>query len=176
MGKHDSASAAGRPSGPEPFTLVIFGASGDLTRRKLVPAVYSLFREGLLPKGFRVVGFARRPKSDEAFREELREGVATHARVGLGDDWTAFAANLHYFQGDYQDPASFAALRQRLDDLAGDAPRNCLFYLATPPTVFETIAEHLDGAGLADESKGWSRLIVEKPFGHSATTSRRRAS
>ncbi len=174
MGKHDSANAAGRPSGPEPFTLVIFGASGDLTRRKLVPAVYSLFREGLLPKGFRVVGFARRPKSDAAFREELHEGVAAHARLRLGDDWDAFASRLHYAQGNYQDRASFDALRERLDTLAEaeGGLRNALFYLATPPTVFETIAEHLDGAGLADESKGWSRLIVEKPFGHDFASAR----
>ena len=157
-----------RRAEPEPFALVIFGASGDLTRRMLVPAVYSLFREGLLPEGSRVVGFARRAKSDAAFRGELREGVAAHARLRLGDDWDAFASRLHYVQGDYQGGASFTALRQRLDELAEaeGAPRNALFYLATPPTVFETIAEHLDGAGLADESTGWSRLIVEKPFGH----------
>jgi len=168
MGRDAPSTETPRRAEPEPFALVIFGASGDLTRRKLVPAVYSLFREGLLPKGFRVVGFARRPKSDAAFREEVHEGVAAHARVGLGDDWDAFASRLHYVQGDYQDRASFTALRQRLDELAEaeGAPRNALFYFATPPAVFETIAEHLESAGLADESTGWSRLIVEKPFGH----------
>ncbi len=174
MANEQPPGARARRAEPGPFTLVIFGASGDLTRRKLVPAVYSLFREGLLPEGFRVVGFARRPKSDAAFRGELREAVAAHARVGLGDDWEAFAARLHYLQGDYAEPADYAALGQRLDALAADtgAPPARLFYLATPPTVFASVAEQLDAAGLAHEDNGWARLIVEKPFGRDLAAAR----
>ena len=174
MGKTDATARRNRP---EPFTLVIFGASGGLTQRKLVPAVYSLFRGGLLPEGFRVVGFARREKNDATFREEMREGVASFARLGLGSDegWAAFAQSLHYVQGDYQDPASFAALRERLDELAAEraVPRNCLFYLATPPTVFETVAAQLHDAGLAEPGdEPWSRLIIEKPFGTDLASAR----
>ncbi|MFW6163640.1 MAG: glucose-6-phosphate dehydrogenase, partial [Planctomycetota bacterium] len=157
----------GQRGEPEPFTLVIFGASGDLTRRKLVPAVYSLFREGLLSGAFRVLGFARSELSDDAFREQLRQGVDEHARVDLAGDWDDFAARLSYHQGSYDEPDSYASLRDRLDALASEmgGPRRCVFYLATPPPVFELAARHLDAAGLADEGEGWARLIIEKPFG-----------
>lgn len=165
----DERATTGAPGRgePAPFTLVIFGASGDLTRRKLVPAVYSLFREGLLPEAFRVVGFARSEVSDAAFRKQLRQGVDAHARADLDDDWDDFAARLSYHQGSYDDPDRYVALRERLDRLAEamDAPRRCVFYLATPPPVFETAAAHLDAAGLAAEGDGWARLIIEKPFG-----------
>jgi len=157
---------------PDPFTLVIFGASGDLTRRKLVPAVYSLFREGLLPEGFAVVGFARRAKSDDAFRAEMHEAVASFARAGLCDDacWDAFASCLHYHQGSYDDPAAFASLRERLG-----AGRNCLFYFATPPDVMTTLVERLHGAGFAEAGGAeppWSRIILEKPFGRGLASAR----
>jgi len=176
MDARPSATPAGtRREGLVPFVLVIFGASGDLTRRKLVPAVYSLFREGLLPEGFRLLGFARREKSDEAFRAELREGVAEFARVGLGDEaaWADFAARLHYLQGGYDEAASFGALAARIDELAAGAPRRVLFYLATPPAGFEPVVEQLREAGLARaDDGGWARLIVEKPFGRDLASAR----
>ena len=150
-----TAPQAGGPGKgtPEPFTLVIFGASGDLTRRKLIPAVYSLFRGGLLPERFAVVGFARRAKTDDGFRDEMRRGVEAFSRTRLCDDacWRRFAARLHYHVGDYDDPAAFEALRERLDAIAAGhgAPRNCLFYLATPPAVFHSVVERLRQAKLA---------------------------
>jgi glucose-6-phosphate 1-dehydrogenase len=164
-----SGSASKRP---DPFTLVIFGASGDLTRRKLVPAVYSLFREGLLPESFAIVGFARREKSDDVFRTEMREAVTSFARRGLCDDacWERFASRLLYHQGGYDDAAAFKSLRERLG-----AERNCLFYFATPPDVMPTLVSRLQEAGFAEAGgveQPWSRIIVEKPFGHDLASAR----
>jgi len=162
---------------PEPFTLVIFGASGDLTRRKLIPAVYSLFRGGLLPHGFSVVGFARTAKSDESFRAELREAATAFARLKPTDEgsWGSFASRLHYHQGNYHSPADFRSLIARLDGIAArhHAPRNCLFYCASPPAVFPVIVSQLRESGLAQAGgDGWSRVIIEKPFGRDLQSAR----
>ena len=164
---------------PGPFTLVIFGASGDLTRRKLIPAVYNLFRGGMLPERFSIVGFARSEKSGDTFRDEMREGVAAFSRTGVCDDecWRRFAASLHYHVGDYGDPASYRALHDRLDAMAAErgAPHNCLFYLATPPAVFRAAIDQLRRAGLArptDDDGHWSHIIVEKPFGRDLDSAR----
>ena len=162
---------------PEPFTLVIFGASGDLTRRKLIPAVYNLFRERLLPDHFSVVGFARSPKSDEAFRAELRAAVEMFSRAKpTGDgEWAAFAARLFYHQGDYQNAADFRSLGARLASLAAAAgsPGNCLFYLATPPEMISPITDQVRQAGLAQcGASAWARIIIEKPFGRDLRSAR----
>ena len=171
--------SAPKRDAPQPFTLVIFGASGDLTHRKLIPAVYRLFQEGLLPERFAVVGFARSPKSDEAFRAELRKAVETFSRAKPAgdDDWAPFAARLHYHRGDYQNAADFQALAARLDALAAasGAPRNCLFYLATPPEMIQAITDQVRAAGLAEAggaSSPWSRIIIEKPFGRDLASAR----
>lgn len=160
----------------EPFALVIFGASGDLAARKLLPAVRRLFAQGLLPERFAIVGFARTEMSDSAFRDAAREALARFAPAGAGPagDWSAFARRLFYQGGSYGEPASFAALRERLDALAAawGAPRNCLFYLATPPEVFAPIVEGLRAAGLSQAAGGWARLIIEKPFGHCLDSAR----
>ncbi|MFP4058304.1 MAG: glucose-6-phosphate dehydrogenase [Candidatus Brocadiia bacterium] len=168
------------PRQPQPFALVIFGASGDLARRKLIPAVYNLFRQGLLPDGFAVLGFARTEKTDEAFREEMRQAVADFSRTGAceGECWEAFAQRLHYQVGDYGQAASFQALRQRLDALAAERGTggNALFYLSTPPGVFGAVIDRLRAAGLAGprpEDGPWSRIIIEKPFGHDLESARR---
>jgi glucose-6-phosphate 1-dehydrogenase len=157
---------------PDPFVLVIFGASGDLARRKLMPAIYGLSAEGLLPPGFAVVGFARTPKTDDQFRSEMREAVAGSSRGSSLDAaaWDRFAAGLYYQQGDYGDSSAFAALGRRLETLgaSGARPGNYLFYLAAPPTVFGPVIRNLKEAGLADthsSGRPWSRLIIEKPFG-----------
>jgi glucose-6-phosphate 1-dehydrogenase len=174
------------PSGPArtaaPCTIVIFGASGDLTQRKLVPALYNLRRDGLLPGACALVGFARRTKSDEQFRDEMHAGVAAHSRAQPVDDaeWAAFAANMRYHTADFDDPAGYAGLRDLLDQL--DVARgaelgqgNRLFYLATPPEAYPRIVARLGEAGLnkpplkesstAAGSNGWTRIIIEKPFG-----------
>ena len=163
---------------PEPFALVIFGASGDLTSRKLLPAVYRLFQQGLLPEQFAILGFARTEMSDEAFRRQAGAAMTRFAPSRPGDrlPWDDFARRLHYHPGRYDDPASFASLRQRLDALAAarNAPRNCLFYLATPPSVIAPVAEQLRAAGLGGtgEGRGWARLVVEKPFGRDLASAR----
>ena len=159
-----TGSDAVRPATPPPFTLVIFGASGDLTRRKLIPAVYSLFREKLLPEQFAVVGFARSEKSDETFREEMRGSVAP-------DDWAQFAPKLHYHAAPYDRPEGYTALLERLAE--GDLPHNALFYLAVPPDTVTPIVGQLRESGLARRGgpeQPWSRIIVEKPFGRDLGT------
>ena len=156
--------AATGDTSPEPFTLVIFGASGHLARTKLIPAVFRLFRQGVLAPGFRLVGFARSDLDDEAFRSQLAEAIG-------GEGWDAFARRLHYLRGDYDDPSAYAALARRLAEPG--MPANRLFYLATPPAVFDQVARHLGESGLSKPAGGWSRLVVEKPFGRDLASARR---
>jgi glucose-6-phosphate 1-dehydrogenase len=163
----------------EPFILVIFGASGDLTQRKLIPALYGLLHDGLLPERFAVVGFARREKSDDAFREELRGAVNAFSRLRPIDDalWRRLAGRIFYHQGDYADRAAFTGLAERLRTIGKDLriPENHLFYLATPPDVVAGIVESLREAGLSrrgDSTRPWSRLIAEKPFGRDQGSAR----
>jgi glucose-6-phosphate 1-dehydrogenase len=155
----------------ESVTIIIFGASGDLTQRKLVPALHSLDCEGLLPAGCRVVGIARSPLSDEEFRSHLYEGVEAYARLrpGICALWPNFEGRLSYLAGSYDDPATYSALAERLSQSgspAPDAAHNHLFYLATPPTLYPVVVEQLGMAGLSRSDQGWTRIIVEKPFGH----------
>ena len=152
-------------------SLVIFGASGDLTARKLIPALYQLSREKRLPQEFRVIGFARREKSDASWRAELREALGTFSRSQPVDEtvWQAFAANLHYCQGDLAEPAAYERLATLLDRFGvPELRQNLLFYLATQPSQFGGIAGQLHAAGLLlkDSPTGWQRLVVEKPVGH----------
>jgi glucose-6-phosphate 1-dehydrogenase len=164
---------------PAPFTLVIFGASGDLARHKLVPAVYGLWQDGLLPPAFVLVGFARHQKTDDEFRREMKEAVAKFSSGRKIDPaaWDAFAARLRYVVGDYDDPAAFQALRKRLEDEAArqSRPASALFYLATPPGTFSPVIRRLGESGLARAgAKGppWSRLVIEKPFGSDLASAR----
>lgn len=148
-----------------PFTIVIFGATGDLTHRKIVPALYALFSEGQLPEQFHIVGFARRNWTDEFFREEMRRGVESFGRVPLdAARWDNFAANLYYHQSNFDEAAGYPALAQRLEALGGPAAANRLFYLATPPDAYPIIVRQLGEAGL-NHAAGWTRIIIEKPFG-----------
>jgi len=180
---HAATAEAGtgvRLNVPEPFTLVIFGASGDLTRRKLLPAVYSLFREGLLPDHFAVVGFARTAMTDDGFRAEMQEAVRkfSQGQSPEEDTWAQFAPRLYYHQADsYEDPASYRRLRDRLRDRTKKAglPDHHLFYLATQPALFVPIVEQLRAVGLARPEASetpWPRIIVEKPFGRDLRTAR----
>lgn len=162
----------------ESCTLVIFGASGDLTSRKLIPALYHLYCSDQLPRPFRVIGFARREKTDESWREELRTALERHSRtrqVNTGK-WAEFSAGIRYCAGDITDPQAYLKLRQQLDD-AGDPPlrQNLLFYLAISPSQFSEAAERLHAAGLLHKehgSTGWQRVVVEKPFGHDLQSAR----
>jgi len=160
----------------EPFTLVIFGASGDLTRRKLVPALWSLYAGRTLPEPFAIIGSARSEVTDDAFRQRMREAVREFARVKPPSTnvWDRFAASLSYVSGDPADPALYAPLDRAIRDIEKTRPgaTNRLFYLATPPSLYETIVENLGTSGLARPQGGWTRVIVEKPFGHDYESAR----
>lgn len=149
-----------------PVCIVIFGASGDLTDRKLVPALFQLYRDGRLPPETRVTGVARRPYTDESFRKRLREGAAEAAGGKLdAGAWDAFARTLHYHPGDAGRLEEMQALDACLRRQCGERTDR-LYYLATPPEMYEPIVQCLGGAGMADESAGRRHIVVEKPFGH----------
>ncbi len=154
---------------PEPCSLVIFGASGDLTHRKLVPALYNLAADGVLPPAINVVGFARRDKTDEVFRKELGEAARKYSRQPVADAlWESFASSICYHRSEFDNLAGYESLAELLSRI--DATRgtcgNRLFYLAAAPGQFEVILENLSRSGLnRPVNGGWSRVIVEKPFG-----------
>ncbi len=153
----------------DPCTFVVFGASGDLTRRKLLPALLALSREKLLHPKSAVVGFARRPLTDDAFREEIRASAAEH---GIPDhDWRRLASSVFYRAGTFENSADYDALRAFLESLERDrgTPGNRIYYLATSPDSYAPILQGLGASGLVHAvglETPWSRVIVEKPFGH----------
>jgi glucose-6-phosphate 1-dehydrogenase len=157
-----------RPT-PQPCSIVIFGASGDLTYRKLIPALYNLGADGDLPTAYNVVGFARREKTDEVFRQELEEAARKFSRQGVNDElWANFAKSIVYQRGEFGNLEAYQSLAKRLDQL--DAERgtkgNRLFYLSVAPSEFPVILEKLAAVGLNQAKNGsWTRVIVEKPFG-----------
>jgi len=168
-------SASERPL--EPSCLVIFGASGDLAARMLMPALYNLALDGRLPPRFAVVGFARTEWTDEQFREEARKAVDEHSRRPLDPEvWESFAAGIFYVHGGYDDPTSHDRLTEALERV--DAERgtngNHLFYLAIPPATFDDVIQQLSRGpyGRSREGPGWSRVIVEKPFGTDLASAR----
>ncbi|MCP5518103.1 MAG: glucose-6-phosphate dehydrogenase [Verrucomicrobiales bacterium] len=162
-----------------PCTIVIFGASGDLTARKLIPALYHLHVDGVLPDPVRVVGVARREKSDDAWREELSGAVRRFSRTQpvAAAGWERFARCLHYCQGDVEDPATYASLGTRLKSFGDERlARNLLFYFAVSPSQFGDVTAQLESAGLLrreEEPPFWQRVVVEKPFGHDLGSARR---
>ena len=155
--------------------LVIFGASGDLTRRKLLPAIYNLAQADHLPRQFAVLGVARPSMDDAAFRARMRDAVAEAEGEPLEPArWQPIEDRLHYLPGELGDVALYATLRQTIDQVSSDhgvAP-NLLFYLAVPPDLFGVIVRHLAAVGLTDEARGWRRVIVEKPFGYDLASAR----
>ena len=162
---------------PEPNTVVIFGASGDLTKRKLVPALYNLELEGLLPHNFGVVGFARRPIPDTEFRAQMLDGINKFSRNRPAQPqvWEAFAPKLHYCEGNFDDPQAYQGLKALLDHLDKEhgTSGSRLFYLATAPEYFPIIIEQLGAAGLNESpAGGWVRVIIEKPFGRDLGSAR----
>jgi glucose-6-phosphate 1-dehydrogenase len=158
-----------------PLTVVIFGASGDLTRRKLIPSLYSLDRKGRLPPELRIVGVARSPMDDDAFRERVKEGAHKFARAGWDEaSWDAFARRLAYAAGDAAQAGGLEALRARLREDEGDSSAaRRLFYLAVGPDLYAGIAHALAEVGLNRSSEGgWCRLVIEKPFGKDLASAR----
>ena len=149
--------------------VILFGATGDLAKRKLFPAFYSLYKEGKLGGNFAVIGVARRPRTDEQFREDVRSSIAEFARhkPDNREEWDRFAARFRYLSLDIHDLEGFRRLRGIADELdeAFGAGGNRLFYLALAPELFGDVSQHLKAGGLL-ESPGWHRLVIEKPFGY----------
>jgi len=148
-----------------PTSIVIFGASGDLTKRKLVPSLFNLYRKGRLPKQFRIVGYGNTDFSDDQFRAHLAEGIKQFASFEYKDeDWTTFAGNIAYLQGRYTDLADFKRLAGYLKDWEISSG-NRIYYMATPPGVFPNIIDLLGLTDQLTEYSGWRRVVIEKPFG-----------
>jgi glucose-6-phosphate 1-dehydrogenase len=158
------------PRIPEPCALVIFGVTGDLARKKLLPAVYDLANRGLLPPGFVVLGFARRDWGDGDFEPRARGAAKRHARTPWREEvWGRLAGNIKFVGGSFDDDAAFDTLTQVLDDLrvSHGIPGNAAFYFSIPPSAFPVVLKQLARTGMADSDKsgGWRRVVVEKPFG-----------
>jgi len=161
----------------DPCAIVMFGASGDLAKRKLLPALYDLAIHSCLAPRFRLLGFARTEMNDEQFQREATEFLPDKSPDGhAGATHQEFMQHLQYFSGNYDDPESFQKLAKRLEQLdqEGQLGGNRLFYLATPPQVYPRVVEQLGRAGLAKPKNGnsWARIIVEKPFGHDGASAR----
>jgi glucose-6-phosphate 1-dehydrogenase len=159
-------------------TLVIFGASGDLTNRKLVPALYKLAERGRLPGELRVIGFSRTPMSDEAWRKSLAESTAKFVGGRFQREaWDKFAAGIHYHPGDIGQTDDFSKLAEQLDKLEGGKPTARVYYLATAPQFFEPAIEALGASGLATEegkpNSPCRRIVIEKPFGTDLASAKR---
>src|SRR5215213_5585153 len=151
----------------EPCVVVIFGATGDLTKRKLMPALCRLTDQGCL-ESVRILGVGRSPMTDDAFQKLVHDALEDSKKIDHLDDemWRKFSKRLHYMSGELDDENTYRHVTERLEELASEgASKNRLFYLATPPSLFSNIVKRLGAAGLANEEGRWSRLIIEKPFG-----------
>ena len=161
---------------PPPCTMVIFGVTGDLTHRKLMPQLYALTVDTPLPAGFSIVGFARRNWTDEQFRTEMKGALESSQTTPIDEaTWQSFAQRLDYVSANFDDPAGYTKLKEALDRLEQERGTggNRIFYLATPPSYSPIILNHLKESGLAERAipndnarQGWTRLVIEKPFGH----------
>ena len=157
------------------FVLVIFGASGDLTARKLIPALFSLYKRDFMPKNFAILGASRSNYSDDDFREKVVYSNTSllskeHTQAQLDE----FASKIYYEPTDTKSDEAFTEFKERLEKLNTDCDGggNYLFYLSTPPSLYEVISQRLSKQGLSDDSQGWRRLIVEKPFGYDLATAK----
>ena len=151
-----------------PLTITIFGASGDLTHRKLMPALYAMYVQGFLPEEFAIVGFARRDYTDDSFRELMGESIRKFGRVAVDPvSLSKFLGRTHYHNGDLEDDAAYASLAQRLGNEA-IYPGNHLFYLSTKPDLFKVVVAKLKAHNLIRTvfDAKWTRVVIEKPFGH----------
>ncbi|MBP6996839.1 MAG: glucose-6-phosphate dehydrogenase [Phycicoccus sp.] len=159
-----------------PSALVLFGVTGDLATKKLLPAIYDLANRGLLPPGFSLVGFGRRDWDDAAFSAVVRESVQAHARTPFREVvWQGLAQGLRFVSGSFGDAAAFEQLSQTLDELARErgTQGNVGFYLSIPPDAFASVCEQLDRSGLTRATGDqWRRVVIEKPFGHDLASAR----
>src|SRR5579862_3919439 len=160
----------------DPCAMVIFGASGDLTKRKLIPALYNLAKEGLLSKEFALVGFARHPMTSEQYRDQISSEISQFSTAPVDPElWKWLASRIYYVSGDAGDIQAYARLKETLAKIDGDhgTKGNYFFYLAVSPTFFSPIVRKLGESGLANEDNGWRRVIIEKPFGRDYETARK---
>ncbi|WP_418276951.1 glucose-6-phosphate dehydrogenase [Isoptericola jiangsuensis] len=159
-----------------PCGLVIFGVTGDLSRKKLMPAVYDLANRGLLPPGFALTGFARRDWEDEDFAQVVHDAVKEHARTPFREaTWQQLAEGIRFVQGSFDDPEAFEELRRTVEHLDADRGTggNHAFYLSVPPSAFPLVCEQLSKSGLSQsEPDAWRRVVIEKPFGHDLESAR----
>jgi len=159
-----------------PCSLVLFGVTGDLARKKIMPALYDLANRGLLPPTFSLVGFARRDWADEDFAKIVLDSVRTHARTPFHQQvWANLAEGFRFVAGTFDDPASFDLLGQTLHNLDQErgTAGNHAFYLSIPPSSFSTVCQQLDRSGLSHDVEGaWRRVVIEKPFGHDLDSAR----
>jgi glucose-6-phosphate 1-dehydrogenase len=165
------------PRVPEPCALVIFGVTGDLSHRKLIPAIYDLANRALLPPGFVVLGFARRDWSERDFRSMARKSAQQYARTPWREEvWARLAGGLNFVGGSFDDDAAFDTLAHTLDGLRAShgIEGNAAFYLSIPPDSFPVVLKQIQRTGMADNDKagGWRRVVVEKPFGYDLSTAR----
>ena len=170
----DDDRRLGRIAGPS--ALVIFGVTGDLSRKKLLPAVYDLANRGLLPPGFALVGFARRDWDDAAFTQVVHDAVRQYARTDFDEEvWRQLAKGIRFVPGEFHDAAAFVRLRETVErlDLERGTMGNHVFYLSIPPKSFPLVTEHLRDSGLASPAEGqWRRVVIEKPFGSDLASAR----
>src|ERR1041384_6068491 len=151
----------------EPCVMVIFGATGDLTRRKLMPALCRLLGQGCL-EGVQILGIGRSAMSSDEFQTFVRDALKNSKKIEHLDEdhWRKFSERLHYMAGELDDDQTYRSIQERIKELVAEgASKNRLFYMATPPSLFPVIVKHLAYAGLAEEDEQWSRIVIEKPFG-----------
>src|SRR5882757_966805 len=171
MPEEEKRSSSIYGTAAEPCSVILFGASGDLAKRKVIPAMYDLAQHNSLGERYAIIGFARTPMTDESFRATIGEAAKTISEVGPIDPakWNDFSSNLYYSAGEYGNPDSYAQLAKRLTEIDAEKKLggNRLFYLSTPPEVYKDIVEQLGRAGLARPTNpnSWVRIIIEKPFG-----------
>ncbi len=165
----------GSPAG-DPCIIVIFGGGGDLTKRKLIPALYNLKLSNLLPEEFAVLGYSSSEMSNDAYRDRMNKDIRQFATGEVEEkSWSWFVERLYYMAGDFSDPAAYQRLKTQLDEIGKSRSThgNVLFYLATAPRFFAEIVRQLGAAGLTNENNGhWRRVIIEKPFGHDLESAR----
>lgn len=176
--RHPFLQGLSKHRGAPPTIIVIFGASGDLTSRKLVPAIYNLCLDNLLPSDFYLVGFGRKAISDEDFREGLTESIRNHSRRDLNQDlWERVLGSSSYVSGSYDSLDAFVELNKRVETIETELGRDVqvVFYISTPPSVFKPVLENLGASGLARRHHGTShasKVVIEKPFGSDLESAR----
>ena len=176
--RHPFLKGLSRHRGAVPTVMVIFGASGDLCARKLVPAIFNLGVDNLLPGDFHLIGFGRKPIEDDKFRSLMDDAINEFSRRPLNAEiWERVRANMTYHAGGYDDPATFVELAKQIDAIEASLGREVqrLFYISTPPSVFEPIIANLGSSGMANAHVGTklaSKVIIEKPFGRDLESAR----